>query len=1023
MKIAKHSNKLKRYLALTISVALFATTTIIPASAEITHGDKKSEIQADPNVVIRGKSDEDDKNANDLLKSASWKDKSKYYLIYPDAGAANADFLSNGGLTKIVYDGEEVECSVVVGNDFGAGELNKIFAHGKPGEFTAFFKGGEYINAGGVGSWKFSKGDMALIGLEDNVVLKAGKDGSEISNQSIGIVGSNILFRNLAIDGDNVGMRKQSNSSGRYFIKILQGANGVVFDDVSIQNMKEKTSDKSEYNVAINIIGAKNVLFNDVTIKNTKAKLGYSSIQVNNGSENIYFNDLSLDSVEGGANYVGGVSYPFIKIEDGSSGTHSNVGVFFTGSLNFSNMDDKFKNVWIENYMYDTVAFPSETYRYAQLRNKNGSWTTNYIGLNKLIPATATDYAIFDLKDNTFVVKKGDSKTESQQIQNIIDTVAFIRKIKGITDEEEYNIKYEVGSELEKITAPEIKVSSKFATTYLGNWEKIKFNIIPVSDVANDITTSSTKESEIIEFKTTSEIELPETNNRYTVFNIDFDKSARCTLKEVVDGVKPLAAELDSNKNLYGTSNNLTYSEYGTDVDKDPIVANTDIDTFQNCVFTSLVQKISVSDTNPNPPANVKKGDVIQLEARMTDDIDNSFTHEGIQGKDINKDKANDRDSTTQKPSVKWFSTNTSVATVDENGKVKAVGAGNADIIAKAADEFNDGEIEKPWAVYSLTNVTGTIDPPPHKDKDRVVVIANGEKYTDVLTASVLAHEKLAPILLTSLDSIDAKTIAEINRIRPDEIIISGGPASVAEKVRDQLTQYKVRRVSGPDRYATAVEIGNEVRSITGNFKDAFIVDGTNFPDAMTVSSLAAYRRAPILLTKPDTLNKDSEKALKDWEIKNMTIGGEVLSVSKDIETSLKDSIKIPTVKRIGGTDRYKTAVLLGNELRGLTGVDKNAVLVDGTKFPDALTISSLAEYYSEPVLLSAPNKLTATTEKAISDWKITKVTIAGGETSISKEIEDSLKQVMNSVVRIAGVNRYETAVKICEIFTDIAWK
>ena len=54
----------------------------------------------------------------------------------------------------------------------------------------------------------------------------------------------------------------------------------------------------------------------------------------------------------------------------------------------------------------------------------------------------------------------------------------------------------------------------------------------------------------------------------------------------------------------------------------------------------------------------------------------------------------------------------------------------------------------------------------------------------------------------------------EIKRLGVDEVIISGGPASVSEKVVSQLKKagYNVRRIAGKDRYETAEKIGDEVR-------------------------------------------------------------------------------------------------------------------------------------------------------------------------------------------------------------------
>ena len=311
----------------------------------------------------------------------------------------------------------------------------------------------------------------------------------------------------------------------------------------------------------------------------------------------------------------------------------------------------------------------------------------------------------------------------------------------------------------------------------------------------------------------------------------------------------------------------------------------------------------------------------------------------------------------------------------------------------------------------------GVVDPPVNPPvPSNVVILACGEKYTDVLTATVLANEKNCSILLTQKDKVTEETLNEIKRLNVDAIVISGGPASVSEKVVDQLSDYKVIRLSGEDRYGTAREIGDEVRLTNGNKNQAMLVDGTNFPDVITISSLASGMRAPILLTEPASLNKTTDTALNDWKINDVTIGGSYNSVSQNVENSLSGK----SVIRYGGADRYETAKLIGEKVRATSGNTKDMILVDGTDFPDGITVNSLAGRYGAPIMLTQPKVLNSVTASKIEDWTIKNVLIAGGTNSVSNEVENSLASlgVVNKE-RIAGIDRYLTAVKISERFTQ----
>lgn len=299
----------------------------------------------------------------------------------------------------------------------------------------------------------------------------------------------------------------------------------------------------------------------------------------------------------------------------------------------------------------------------------------------------------------------------------------------------------------------------------------------------------------------------------------------------------------------------------------------------------------------------------------------------------------------------------------------------------------------------------------------RYVILASGYKYTDVLTATVLGNEKKCPILLTSLDEVSDNTMKEIKRLGVDEVIISGGPASVSEKVVSQLKKagYNVRRIAGKDRYETAEKIGDEVRLTSNNKNEVILVDGTNFPDVITLSTLANQKRVPILLTQPKALNSVTNRLLGAWRIDKVTIGGEKTSVSKNVEDTVKAKTK--AVDRIGGATRYETAYKVADQVRRLTNNEKDLILVDGTKFPDGITISSLAAKFKAPILLTKPDKLHPITEAAVSQWRIENLLIGGGYNSVSKNIEDTIR--IKNKERVAGSDRYNTAVEISKRYTD----
>jgi len=76
------------------------------------------------------------------------------------------------------------------------------------------------------------------------------------------------------------------------------------------------------------------------------------------------------------------------------------------------------------------------------------------------------------------------------------------------------------------------------------------------------------------------------------------------------------------------------------------------------------------------------------------------------------------------------------------------------------------------------------------------------------------------------------------------------GPAATAVAATAAATS--ADRISGADRYATAVQV-----SVTGFATGAstvFLASGADYPDALSAAPIAASLGAPLLLTVPDAL-------------------------------------------------------------------------------------------------------------------------------------------------------------------------
>ena len=289
------------------------------------------------------------------------------------------------------------------------------------------------------------------------------------------------------------------------------------------------------------------------------------------------------------------------------------------------------------------------------------------------------------------------------------------------------------------------------------------------------------------------------------------------------------------------------------------------------------------------------------------------------------------------------------------------------------------------------------------------VVLANAERYTDVLTADPFAIQEKASALLTYKYELPEKTLKEIERLGAKKIYISGGYDAVSKKVVDELAAkgYEIFRFDGVDRYDTARKIAIKIRE-KGNTNAAELASGEDFPDALCMTPLAVKDQAPILLTKKDSIPKYTKQALAEWDIENIKIGGLDQAVSKEVEKQIKSGFEIEknnkkdsnvydgakAIKRIGGEDRYETSAKLAKESYPDS---KLGVYATGEDFPDALIAGNYAGTKEAPVLLVKGDSLPEPIEKYTKESKIKRATIIGGVNAVSDKVFNLIKEIINN--------------------------
>lgn len=239
----------------------------------------------------------------------------------------------------------------------------------------------------------------------------------------------------------------------------------------------------------------------------------------------------------------------------------------------------------------------------------------------------------------------------------------------------------------------------------------------------------------------------------------------------------------------------------------------------------------------------------------------------------------------------------TSIAPVSAATKTEIIGSNRYETAAKIADKMGN--------------------------YDTAVLVNADKSLADGLSASSLAGKENAPILLVKKDSIPAATMQRLKNVK--RVYVIGGEAAVSQRVVDSLGDVTSIRIQGANR----IETSENVAEIVGNYDKAFVVNGNKGEaDAMSVASVAARDKAPIILT-----NGKSSNEVKRSGVKYYVVGGSAV-----VSNSLVN--KFGAI-RLSGSDRYKTNRVVVNKFYPNSS---NLYFTKGNPLVDALTVSPLAK-------------------------------------------------------------------------------
>lgn len=269
------------------------------------------------------------------------------------------------------------------------------------------------------------------------------------------------------------------------------------------------------------------------------------------------------------------------------------------------------------------------------------------------------------------------------------------------------------------------------------------------------------------------------------------------------------------------------------------------------------------------------------------------------------------------------------------------------------------------------------------------VVLVNGNAIADGITATPLASSYNSTILLTNTDKLAAQTIEEMNSLAPKTVILIGGENAISSKLEQEIkTTFNVetKRISGQDRYQTAIKIAEELGN-REEIKTAYMVSGSGEADALSVASKAGEEKQPIILVKKDGITEESYTWLTERKLENAYfIGGPNAINDSAIAKMNEITTEDVSGNRIYGNDRLDTNAKVIEKFYGDT--DLQSVLVSKSDaLVDALSAGPLAAKLHSPIVLMDNSGLSSEQNRVLANKKVeTPYQIGGGVSYIGMD-------------------------------------
>jgi putative cell wall-binding protein len=272
-----------------------------------------------------------------------------------------------------------------------------------------------------------------------------------------------------------------------------------------------------------------------------------------------------------------------------------------------------------------------------------------------------------------------------------------------------------------------------------------------------------------------------------------------------------------------------------------------------------------------------------------------------------------------------------------------------------------------------------------------VAYLASGANFPDALAGAAAAGKQGGPVLLTTPTALPPTVAAELARLKPQRIVVLGGPSVIYDSVIGQarrVTAATVDRIYGADRYATSAAISS--RAFEPGVDIVYIATGASFADALAAAPVAAAQGGPVLLSRRTAIPPSVLAELKRLKPKViMLVGGDGV-LSDELWTVV--SALAPSIGKASGADRFETAEMLMNQFPSW---QPTAYIASALNFPDALSAGAAAAAHGAPVLMTRQNSLPDYARSVLSSIHPRRVVVVGGTAIVGPAVAAAAQPYM----------------------------